>query len=98
MKTKATRKKSESADVKLSDALIAGLMRDTRNIMVSKMNALAEYELTLRTAPDNTDLQMKKLHLFDRAAARHAKAEEIYRRAYNRQPEDFERVISKIKE
>lgn len=93
MKTKKTKKADKPA--KLSDALIAGMIANMRSIAAAKMEALADYELALRSAPDDVDTCLKKLHLFDRAACRAVKAEHAYYRAYVRQREDFTRVIAK---
>lgn len=71
------------------------MIANMRSVVAAKMEALADYELALRTAPDDVDTHLKKLHLFDRAACRAVKAEHAYRRAYVRQSEDFARIIAK---
>ena len=89
-------KKDERAAGKLPDAVIVGMIGDMKKIQVAKWEALAEYEIAIRTT-ENVQTQLTKLHIFDRAAQRVAKSEIVWRRAKARQPEDFERLIASTK-
>ena len=97
--TKTSRHETRERDGKqgkLSDAMIVGMLGDMKKIQAAKWEALAEYEIAIRTTED-VQAQLVKLHLFDRAAQRVAKSEIVWRRAKARQPEDFERLIAQPK-
>lgn len=76
---------------KISDDVITQMVRDLENIHMSAQRALCSYHLALTYGDD--DAQLNRLHLFDRAARRSVMAKRAFDRAYERQPEDFMRII-----